>query len=139
MLDDYKKATGFSGGVKFGGGDTGGAEINQPGYFGVKFTYPDVASKTLRLPKGAVIWGHMVLPGENAPTAGTADIGTDAAPDTIVADVAIDAPLKADREVATVVTPLTLTEDTDIVFTPTGLVDGEVTLAVQVSVPTIRR
>lgn len=137
MLDTYKKATGFSGGIKFGGGDTDTDEINQPGYFGVKLR-PGVLTKTIRLPKGAVIWGYMALPGEAAPSAGTADIGTAAAPDTIIADVDLTAASKADRLVVADVTPLRLTEDTDIVFTATGLVDGEISLAVQASIPTIR-
>src|SRR6478736_8612049 len=118
--DDLKKATGFTGGIKFGGGDTGFEPINQPGNFGVKLT-PLVTSKTIRFPKGTSIYGWYVTPGDVSPGAGTVDAGPVASPAAYMDDIPLSVPNRGNITV-----PVKLAVDTDVIFVATGLVAGEV-------------
>lgn len=130
--NDFMKATGFSGGVKFGGGDTGTDEINQPGYFGVKLNAL-TTTKTIKLPAGYIALGYLIAPGDTVPSAGTIDVGYTGALDTYLADAALTAPD------AGVLLPARRSVDTDVIFNATGLVDGEVFVSLLIVVPKILR
>lgn len=134
MLDDFKKATGFTGGVKFGGGDTDTDEINQPGFFGRKLTVNAPVAK-FTLPKGTVLFAYMILPDEaGVPSAGTVDAGpTGGTADAYIADGPLTAPA-----LTALAAPVRLAVDTEITLTATGLAGGSAYVALQAVVPGIR-
>lgn len=131
-FDDLKKPTGFSGGVAFGGGDTPYAKIAQPGYFGVLLTALTPA-KTIRLPADTSIFGYMIVPGDVSPSAGTVDAGFTGTLEAYIADGDLTVPSKAN-----LTTAVKLAADQDVIFTATGLVSGEVFVALQIVQPVIR-
>lgn len=130
-LDDYRKPTGFSGGIANGGGDTGSDALPQLMHIGKKLTVlaPDA---TLVLPKGMIVFAFAVLPLDTVPGAGTVDAGPTGTPDAWMADVALTAASRAD-----LVAPVYLSADTTVIINSTGLT-GDVFVAFEVVQPNIR-
>lgn len=131
--NDFEKPTNFSGGIATGGGDTGWGRIPQNIQVGVHLS-PAAPTKRATLPKGTIVWGYQIVPGDTVPAAGTVDIGYTGSLAAFCDDGVLTAASKA-----ALGSPYRCATDVEVIFTATGMTTGTAAVELDINYPTIRR